>query len=318
MPQTKRDLHPLPPVGRTVVAGFESTYLPGYGTDSFDTTGHARHRLADLDAVLAHGVRHIRYPMRWHRIEPEAGRFDWAETDQVMDCLRERGMVAIVDLVHHTSYPDWLEDGFRDRRFAGATSATPRRWPTGTRGCRPTPCSTSRSPRCSWPAARRCGRRTTGACPGWLRLVSSVLPAITEAARCWSELLPDAHHVWVDTAEQHRGSADSPGAQAYAELANDRRHVLLDLFLGHHLDPERPFLRELIAAGGEELLHLEPGRVDLLGLDYYSHSEWYYDETRWPGAVAAADRVRRDRRALRRPLRPAGDADRDQPAWPAQ
>jgi beta-glucosidase/6-phospho-beta-glucosidase/beta-galactosidase len=275
---TKRDLYPLPPVGQTVVAGFESTYLPGYGRDSFDTTGHARHRLTDLDAVVAHGVRHIRYPLRWHRIEPEAGRFDWTETDQVMDQLRERGMVAIVDLVHHTSYPGWLEDGFRDRRFAASyvryAEAVANRYPwlpAYTLFNEPFATLHLAGWEALWPPYEQ-------GMAGWLRLVKSVLPAITEAAQCWSELLPDAHHVWVDTAEQHQGSMDSPGAQAYAELANDRRHVLLDLFLGHDLDPERPFLRELIEAGGEELLHLPPSRVDLLGLDYYSHSEWYYDE----------------------------------------
>jgi hypothetical protein len=94
--------------------------------------------------------------------------------------------------------------------------------------------------------------------------------------RYWSELQPKAHHVWVDTAEQHDGTGSGLPT---AELANDRRHVLLELFLSHDLDPRRPFLRKLIRAGGESLLELEPGRVDLLGLDYYCHSEWYYDET---------------------------------------
>ena len=70
------------------------------------------------------------------------------------------------------------------------------------------------------------------------------------------------------------GTADT---EPYVRLANDRRHVLLDLVLGHDLDPGRPFLGELVRAGGEDLLEIPPVRVDVLGLDYYSHSEWFYD-----------------------------------------
>ena len=103
-----------------------------------------------------------------------------------------------------------------------------------------------------------------------------MLPGLSEAARCWRDLAPGADHVWIDTCEHHQGV---PGESAeYAALANDRRHVVLDLALGVHLDQERPFLREVLAAGGEDLLSLPPVTVDVLGLDYYCHSEWYYDE----------------------------------------
>src|SRR3712207_9486203 len=86
---------------------------------------------------------------------------------------------------------------------------------------------------------------------GFRRLLCSVLPALSTAAARWRELLPAAHHVWVDTAEHHTGTG--PGA-AHAELANDRRHTVLDLALGHDLDPARPFLGALLADGGAALL----------------------------------------------------------------
>jgi hypothetical protein len=111
--------------------------------------------------------------------------------------------------------------------------------------------------------------------PGLRRLLGSVLPALVEASGRWRELMPHAHHVWVDTAERHSGRG--PGVE-HAELANDRRHVFLDLMLGHDLDPARPFLSQFLRAGGEALLELPPRRVDVVGLDYYCHSEWYYDE----------------------------------------
>lgn len=108
-----RDLHPLPPAGRTFIDGFESTYLPAFGVDGVEESSHDIHRDADVESLLAAGVRHLRYPVRWHRMESEPGLFNWGETDRVLGRLRDAGAVLILDLLHHTSYPDWLRDGFR-------------------------------------------------------------------------------------------------------------------------------------------------------------------------------------------------------------
>ena len=100
-----------------MVGGFESTYLPANGVDAVTTTRHDLRRGPDLAHLQVAGVRHVRYPLRWQRIETTRGHFRWVETDAALDQIRERGLVPIVDLVHHTSYPGWLTDGFRDRGF---------------------------------------------------------------------------------------------------------------------------------------------------------------------------------------------------------
>jgi hypothetical protein len=41
-----------------------------------------------------------------------------------------------------------------------------------------------------------------------------------------------------------------------------------------NLDPERPYLRRMIEHGGEDLLSMTPGHVDVVGLDYYAHNQW--------------------------------------------
>jgi glycosyltransferase involved in cell wall biosynthesis len=268
-------LSPLPPVGRSFFAGFESTYQPAAGVDALEVTGHAERWEEDLEHVLRSGVRHLRYPLRWQRLEPEPGRFDWSETDRVLGRLQERGTVPVVDLVHHTSYPDWLSDGFRGPDFGPAflryaeQVATRYPWlPAYTLFNEPFATLFLAGHEALWPPYDR-------GLPGLRRLLRSVLPALVEAAGCWRELLPEAHHVWVDTAERHAGAG--PGL-AHAELANDRRHVVLDLVLGHDLDAERPFLGRLVRDDGAELLELPTLQVDVLGLDYYSHSEWFYDE----------------------------------------
>src|SRR5919107_6317983 len=257
-PLLANPVHPLPPVGRTFVAGFESTYHPAAGVDAFDTTGHAVHWEQDLLDMHAAGVRHLRYPLRWQRLEPEPGVFDWDETDRVLGRIAELGAVPIVDLVHHTTYPDWLSDGFRGPDFGPAfvryseQVALRYPWlPAYTLFNEPFATLFLAGFQGLWPPYDR-------GMDGFRRLLRSVLPGLSEAATRWRELLPAAHHVWVDTAEHHLGVG--PGA-AYAEVANDRRHVVLDLALGRYLDPSRPFLGQLLSDGGADLLELPPLRV---------------------------------------------------------
>jgi hypothetical protein len=268
-------LHPLPPVGRTFLAGFESTYHPAAGVDALDLTGHADMWPEDLDQLLDAGVRHLRYPLRWQLIEAEPGVFDWSETDRVLESLRDRGAVPIVDLVHHTSYPDWLRGGFLDPRFGSAfvryARAVAERYPwlpAYTLFNEPFATLFLAGHEALWPPYER-------GISGFRRLLLSVLPALSEVAGYWRAALPDALHVWVDTAENHTGVGVGV---PYAEMANDRRHTVLDLLTGHDVDAGRPFLGRLLADGGEPLAGLRPLTVDVLGLDYYPHSEWFYDD----------------------------------------
>jgi beta-glucosidase/6-phospho-beta-glucosidase/beta-galactosidase len=258
------------------IGAFESTFMPGHDRDVAELTGHTTAWREDLETLAETGVRRVRYPLRWHRIEPRPGELCFSRTDAVLHHMRELGLEPIVDLVHHTSYPMWLEEGFRDRRFGAAyiryAEAVAQRYPwlnAYTLFNEPFATLFLSGHEALWPPYDR-------GMDGFVRLVRNVLPAVSEASVVWSELLPDAKHVWVDTCEHHTGSPGGPAA--YAALANDRRYVVLDLALGHDLDPRRPFLQQFLHAGGDALAGLAPVRVDMLGLDYYCHSEWWYDE----------------------------------------
>jgi len=261
--------HARPPF----VGGIECTYLPAYDVDLIETTRHHERWREDFD-TLAGKVASLRYPIRWHRIETEPGSFDWSATDETLHYLQESGVEPIVDLVHHTSYPAWLTDGFRDRRFGPAflrfATAVADRYPwlsAYTLFNEPFATLFLAGHEALWPPYER-------GLDGFVRITGNVLPAVAEAAGIWRERLPRAQHVWVDTCEHHRGAPGDPAR--YAEVANDRRHVLLDLALGRYLDLDRPFLGEYVRAGGEAMLDLPAVQVDVLGLDYYSHSEWWY------------------------------------------
>jgi beta-glucosidase/6-phospho-beta-glucosidase/beta-galactosidase len=254
------------PVPIEILTGFESTYAPLHNRDVCETNCHVDRRCEDLDLLVASGVRRVRYPVRWHRVEEVPGELDWRETDEAMECLLSRGLQPIADLLHHTSHPAWLD--FADPRFRPAflayVEAFARRYP--------------------WiesytlfnePFSTLYLSGKVGAWPpyytdveGMVRLWKNVLPAWSEAGRMCKELLPNARHVHTDTCEHHDG--DTP----MAELANDRRFAILDLLLGLDLNPDRPFFREMIEAGGEELLSMTPGHVDVVGLDYYAHNQW--------------------------------------------
>ncbi|MGH9222338.1 MAG: family 1 glycosylhydrolase [Acidimicrobiales bacterium] len=258
------------------IGGFESTYQPEFDIDVAESSGHIARWRADLDLLRSCGVTRLRYPVRWHRIEVAPKRFDWAATDEVLGYLRDTGMRPTVDLLHHTSYPRWLKRGFADRHFAGAylryVEAFARRYPwveAYTLFNEPFTTFLLSGQERVWPPHLE-------GLKGFLTLARNVFPAVAEASRRYRDLLPDARHVFTDTCEAH--SAASPAAQPHADFANDRRFFLLDLFLGREeaRDRSRPFVAAAVEAGAGRLLDFEPGHVDVLGLDYYAHSQWHW------------------------------------------
>ena len=298
------------------MAGFESTHLPGYRTDLFEVTGHCQRWQDDLDDLLGVGVRHLRYPLRWPQIQPEPGRFDWSEADRVLEHLRDAGAVPIIDLVHHTSYPDWLRDGFRDREFGPAlvryAEAVADRYPwlpAYTLFNEPFATLYLAGHEALWPPYDRGHGRLRPALPARCCRRSA------EPPQSGAELLPDAHHVWVDTAEHHAGARRRPGLRRVRQRP------------AAHLP--RPGAGARPGPGPAVPRRVHPSRrrsrcwscrrdgSTSLGLDYYCHSEWYYDEVGGHapsphpiGFAAVAEQYHE-------PLRPADDADRDQPPRPA-
>ena len=255
-----------------IIGGFESTFMPAHDRDIFETTEHDVRWREDLALLSASGITRLRYPVRWHRIEEVEGRYDWSSTDEVMEHLREQGFRPIVDLVHHTSHPAWLTDGFADLRFGPAylryAEAFARRYPwveEYTLFNEPFSTLFLCGHEGIWPPYHF-GLR------GFVDLLLNVMPAVAEAAHLYRELLPRARHVWVDTCEFHTGSDES--GQRYADMANDRRFLVIDAFLGRGYDVDSQLGRDLAEVGGERLLSLPTGHIDVLGLDYYAHCQW--------------------------------------------
>ena len=123
------DVNPRAPL--ELWAGYECT-LNRVGDsqhDQLELTGHYG-RLDDLDRLAELGVRTIRYPILWERIERlRASGAPFAWPDAAMERLRALGIEPIVGLVHHGSGPfgtSLLDDGFAEGLAAFARTVAER------------------------------------------------------------------------------------------------------------------------------------------------------------------------------------------------
>jgi hypothetical protein len=93
------------------LAGFECStprLRSGRRLDMIAATGHDRHAEADYRRLRTFGIRTVREGLRWHLIEPEPGRFDFASALPILRAARDEGLQVIWDLLHY-GWPDDLD-----------------------------------------------------------------------------------------------------------------------------------------------------------------------------------------------------------------
>lgn len=256
------------------LSGFEGTQIWGHGTDILDTTEHATRYREDFALMRAAGVTEFRACIPWHKVEASPGVFDWAWTDAYLTAAREMGLKPIADPLHHLSHPQWIEGGFANPEFpalfARYVEALARRhsWVT------------------DWtvinePLATAMLAGFIGAWYPHRRDREGVVPIILNKARgivlgtrALERVVPGLRVVHVDTCERHE--ALDAASEGHAWMGNEIRFVVLDLILGR-VDRWHPLWRVLRENGmGEDdaaWFRDNPARVDVLGLDYYAHSE---------------------------------------------
>jgi beta-glucosidase/6-phospho-beta-glucosidase/beta-galactosidase len=285
LPRRSRSADPQP---IEMLGGFETTYLPAHDRDVAETTEHDVRWRDDIALLRSHGVGRLRQAVRWHRVEEEPGHYDWHDTDAALGHLRDAGLRPILDLVHHTSYPRWLDGGFADPSFPTAylrfAEAVAVRYPwieEYTLFNEPFATLFLAGREAIWPPYFDSDR-------GFVALLRNVIPAVAEASRMYRALLPRGRHVYNDSCERHY--AVHPSAEQYTRMANDRRFFVADVFLGT-VRPESEFLPHVLAAGGEDLLDVTPGEIDVLGLDYYAHCQWDFSSPEIGGTAPASQPV---------------------------
>jgi hypothetical protein len=93
------------------LAGFEcSAHRRGDGTrlDLLAATGHDRRAAEDYRRVCELGLRTVRDGVRWHLIERVPGRYDWSSALPMVRAAREAGVQVVWDLCHY-GWPDDLD-----------------------------------------------------------------------------------------------------------------------------------------------------------------------------------------------------------------
>jgi len=277
----EQKITPLPRAVRYPHLGaFESTKLMGSGTDILGTTRHIERWEADLQLLQSASLTQLRYSVPWHRIEHEPGMYDFSWLDGPMSHMHAARMTPILDPLHHISFPEWLDDGFANPNFPDLyerfVTEVAIRYPWANRYTifnEPLPTTLFCSYTGWWYP-----HQASDDC--FVRMALNVARAICRASAAVRRSNPQAQFVHVETCETHRATDDM--SREWARFANARRFLMHDLVLGrvHKSHELYPYLR----AHGftEDAMHwLSDNRatIDVLGLDYYIHSEieWHWD-----------------------------------------
>lgn len=102
--------------------GIEDTFITapwpktGRTLDEYELTGHYDHWREDIGLMRELGVKAARYGIPWHRIQPQANRWDWEWADKTLEHMLELGIEPIVDLVHY-GLPAWIEGAYTNPEF---------------------------------------------------------------------------------------------------------------------------------------------------------------------------------------------------------
>jgi dTDP-4-dehydrorhamnose reductase len=245
--------------------------------DQLALTGHYD-RLDDLDRLAALGVRTVRYPVLWERVEREEahGRDPWVWIDSRLNRLRELGIAPIVGLVHHGSGPfgtGLLDDGFAEGLAVFARRVAERHpWVTAFTPVNE-PLTTARFSALYgvwYPHARDdllFFRATLNQIRA-TRLAMDAIRAVTPAARL------------VQT-EDLGCTHSTPTLRYQATLENDRRWLTFDLLTGRVRRGHRmhTFARSVGITDDDIARAVGDGcPPDLIGINHYVTSERWIDE----------------------------------------
>jgi beta-glucosidase/6-phospho-beta-glucosidase/beta-galactosidase len=267
------------------LGAFESIKIHNSGHDVLSTTRHVEFWQRDLEMLAAAGIRELRYPVPWHRIECRFGEWDWSWIDGPMHLMQKLGLQPILDPLHHISFPDWLHDGFAHAEFpqlyARFVTKVAQRYPWADRYTvfnEPLPTLVLCSQMGKWYPYQGSDRE-------FVAMAANAGRAMCLAGAALRKLNGKVQLVHIDSCEHHR-ALDSE-SEDWVRHANQRRFLFHDLALGrlnaHH--PLAPYLCENgLTETERDWLEDHAIPFDVIGLDYYAHSEiewqWNAEEDR--------------------------------------
>ena len=238
------------------------------------TTRHIEFWRGDLERLRESGIMQLRYPIPWHRIEPSPGHFDWRWIDGPMRLLEQMNFAPILDPLHHVSVPDWLDGGFANSAFPGLYArfieAVASRYEWVERYTvfnEPLPTLVLCGLTGDWYPHCKSDR-------DFVNMGRNVARAICLGTQKLLAVNSGVRFFHIDSCEHH--CALDSESEEWVEHANSRRFLFHDLVLGrvgkHHLLAR--YLRDAgLCECERQWFEDNPARIDVLGLDYYAHSE---------------------------------------------
>jgi beta-glucosidase/6-phospho-beta-glucosidase/beta-galactosidase len=243
-------------------AGFECSShrrSDGVRLDLIGATSHDRHVFGDYRQCSELGFRTLRDGLRWHLIEKVPGQYDWSSWMPMLEAAEETGMQVIWDLFHYGS-PDHVEQASPDfpKKFTDFAMAALEFRESVTK-LPPLVCPLNEISFICWASE-------VGYFPsigpdevGWLKrhLVRTAVAACSAIRERW----PGATIVWADPLIHIAPRNRSRKELKAADHARQGQFQAYDWLMG---------LDEPELGGCKDF-------VDLVGVNYYPHNQWYLD-----------------------------------------
>ena len=244
-----------------LMAGFECSShrrRDGVRLDLIRATGHDRHVAQDYRQCRKLGFNTLRDGLRWHLIETSPGRYDWSSWMPALEAAEQEGVQIIWDLFHYGS-PDHVDpaaEDFPDRFTEFALAAIEVQQSVSS--LPPLVCPLNEINFMSWAVEvgyfPRVGPRKTG----WFKrqLVRTGIAAAKAIRARW----PKATLLW---------------AEPLVHIAPpDRRRPTLRRAEEYRLGQFESY--DWITGRAEPEFGGDPSLVDMIGLNFYPHNQWYH------------------------------------------
>lgn len=243
-------------------AGFECSShrrRDGVRLDLIRATSHDRHVLSDYRQCAELGLRTLRDGLRWHLIEKTPGNYDWSSWLPALEAAEQLDLQIIWDLFHYGS-PDCVDQAAPDfaQRFTDFAVAALELHQTVS-GRTPVVCPLNEINFLSWAVDDGYFPRVGPDEQGWFKyqLVGAGIMASREIKQRW----PDATIVWAEPLIHI-----APHNQRRPTIRAARRN-LQGMYEAY----------DWITGRAEPQLGGDPSLVDVVGLNFYPHNQWYFE-----------------------------------------
>ncbi|MFL6737163.1 MAG: hypothetical protein ACJ8F4_08935 [Sphingomonas sp.] len=244
------------------MAGFECSShrrRDGVRLDLIRATGHDRHALNDYRLCKKLGFSTLRDGLRWHLIEKAPGKYDWSSWMPMLEAAEEAGVEVIWDLFHYGS-PDCIDGAAADfsQRFTDFAVAALEVRQSVTAGP-PLVCPLNEINFIAWAVDEGYFPRVGPDEQGWFK--DQLVKTGITASRAVKDRWPEARIIWAEPLIHIAPHDQRRSTQRGAERNLKGMYEAYDWLMGK----ARPEL------GGD------PSLVDLVGLNFYPHNQWYWN-----------------------------------------